>query len=211
VDGSPGLPAAATTLDGGKYGEQELLHLPPLRTDDGANIHSWPDTRSLLSPMPAKVAIETRGMLSVPPSPACPVVDGVVDASHCTGYSPADATAALQAAFHSGAHTVLVKNMSMTPWLLINTVYLGSNQTVKLEAGAVIEAKRFAAFWNDSKAVSAPHPLISTGWTGSFNVTIQGAAGAIIRMVSTARIMVHGWNHRESSGIIRESLGIGNH
>ena len=116
-----------------------------------------------------------------PPPPACPIVDGVVDASRCAGFSADDATSALQSAFHSGAHTVLVKNLG-TPWLVTTTVWLGSNQTVKLSPGTIIEAKRWAPYWNDSKAVSAPHPLISTGWTGSFNLTIQGARGATLRM-----------------------------
>ena len=129
------------------------------------------------------LAVAPALMAAPPPPPAaCPVEGGVVDAARCAGYSPADATDALQAAFHSGAHTVLIKNQSMTPWLLTTTVWLGSNQTVKLSPGAVIEAKRFAPFWNDSKTVSEPHPLISTAQAGSFNVTIQGAAGVIIRM-----------------------------
>jgi hypothetical protein len=51
-----------------------------------------------------------------------------------------------------------------------------------MKTGAVIEAKRWAPYWNDSKAVSRPHPLLSTAQAGSFNVTIRGAPGAIIRM-----------------------------
>lgn len=167
------------------------VHRPPLRTDDGADIHGWPVTAAnLLSPpMPAEPSMATPGIVAVaaappPPPPACPVAEGVVDASRCTGYSPEDATGALQAAFHSGAHTVLVKNQSMTPWILTQTVWLGSNQTIILEAGAVIEAQRFATFWNDSVAPSRPRPLISTAQAGSFNITIKGAAGAILRMVS---------------------------
>jgi hypothetical protein len=118
---------------------------------------------------------------ALPPAPACPSVDGVVDASRCAGFSADDATYALQSAFYSGAHTVLVKNLG-TPWLVTTTIYLGSNQTVKLSPGAIIEAKRWAPYWNDSKPVRRPKPLVSTGRTGSFNVTIQGAKGATIRM-----------------------------
>ena len=69
-----------------------------------------------------------------------------------------------------------------TPWLLTTTVYLGSNQTVKLSPGVIIEAKRWAPFWNDTKPVTEPKPLISTARTGSFNLSIQGAQGATIRM-----------------------------
>ena len=35
--------------------------------------------------------------------------------------------AALQAALHSGAHTVLVRNLG-TPWLVTSVLWLGSNQ-----------------------------------------------------------------------------------
>ena len=115
------------------------------------------------------------------PPPACPVVGGVVDASRCAGWSADDATSALQHAFQSGAHTILIRNLG-TPWLLNTTLYLGSNQTVKLSPGTIIEAKRWAPFWNDSQPVKRPKPLVSTGRTGSFNVTIQGAAGAVVRM-----------------------------
>ena len=125
----------------------------------------------------------TGPVLSVAPPapPLCPVEGGVVDPTRCAGYSAEDATAALQAALHSGAHTVLVRNLG-TPWLVTSVLWLGSNQTLLFSPGAVIEAKRWAAYWNDTKPVTRPHPLLSTGQAGSTNVTLQGAAGAALRM-----------------------------
>jgi hypothetical protein len=114
--------------------------------------------------------------------PACPVVDGVVDVARCAGFNQTgDSTAALQSALHSQAHTVLIRNLG-SPWLVSTTVYLGSNQTVRFSPGATIEAMRWAPFWNDSKAPSKPHPLLSTNHGGSVNVTLQGAPGATLRM-----------------------------
>ena len=52
-----------------------------------------------------------------PPSAACPVVGGVVDASKCGGgFDPANATLALRAALASGAHTVRIPAMGGRPW-----------------------------------------------------------------------------------------------
>ena len=82
------------------------------------------------------------------------MVDGVCDAAHCgPGFAASDSTAALQSAFRSGAHTVIVKNMG-SPWLATNELRLESNQTVQLEAGAIIAIAGTA-----SSNARAPFPL----------------------------------------------------
>lgn len=135
--------------------------------------------------------LETQSSLTLPrappPPPSCPVVGGVCDASRCAdGFSAVDSTLALGTAFASGAHTVLVRNMG-TPWLVTSRLSLAlANQTVLLEAGAVIEAKRFAPFWNNSgsmKPITNPLPLLQTAQAGSTNVSIVGLGpGAALRM-----------------------------
>ena len=120
-------------------------------------------------------------------APPCPVVGGVCDAATCAGGHVAggDSSPALGTAFASGAHTVLVKNMG-SPWLVAGRLSLAlANQTVRLEAGAVIEAQRWVPFWNNSGKpgpIAQPRPLIQTAQAGSTNVSIVGAPGATLRM-----------------------------
>ena len=99
------------------------------------------------------------------PPAACPVVSGVVDASKCAGgFKAGNATAALRAAFTSGANEVRVPNMG-TPWLVASVpgadeasgygpcpadthkwghcpaiyIFNVSNLTIVLEAGAQLQ------------------------------------------------------------------------
>lgn len=138
-----------------------------------------PATLLLLLCLPGLGPSAAPRSLAAPPPP-CSVDGGVVDPTRCAGYSATDATNALQAALHSGAHTVLLRNLG-TPWLVSSVLWLGSNQTLAFSSGAVIEAKRWAPYWNQSN-VDRPHPLISTAQAGSFNITLRGASGAGLRM-----------------------------
>jgi hypothetical protein len=56
------------------------------------------------------------------------------------GYDPQDATAALQAAIHSGASKVIVEDMG-TPWI-VSPIQLAGDQEVVFEKGVVVQAKR---------------------------------------------------------------------
>jgi hypothetical protein len=122
----------------------------------------------------------------------CPVVDGVCDAATCAGgFNANDTTQALQAALHSGASTVLVSNMG-APWLVTQVLYLPrGNMTVQLAAGAIIEAKRYAPFWNNTKQpVTKQKPLISTAHAGSHNITIRGPPPSVLAAADTKPAML---------------------
>lgn len=123
-----------------------------------------------------------RDVTACPNPKTCPV-GGVCDASTClAGFSAADATEPLQSALHSGAALVIVRNMG-TPWLITSTLRLAhANQTLQLEAGVVVEAKRWAPFWNATAPVVRPTPLFETPPSGSRNLTVRGAPGAALRM-----------------------------
>ena len=61
----------------------------------------------------------------------------------------------------------------------------------------MIEAKRWAPYWNNSKNPSQPKPLIATAQAGSHNVTIRGPPPT--RGGSTAVLRMHKYDYINSS------------
>ena len=122
-----------------------------------------------LSAQMATVAIL---LFSLPVSAATPAPEGYLDASKIAQapFDPQDATAALQAAVHSGAPRIWVPNMG-TPWL-IDTVHLASDQEILFEDGVVIESKPGSGFYVDGELFKG---------ASLQNVTLKGY-GATLKM-----------------------------
>ncbi len=86
------------------------------------------------------------------------------------GYDPVDATEAIQSAINSGAKTVTIPNVGR-PWL-VRPIHLASDQTIVLERGVVILAKK--------NAFRGIHDCLLMG-IDIKNVEIRGY-GAVLRM-----------------------------
>lgn len=71
------------------------------------------------------------------------VTEGKISVANAAwwGFDPVDSTAALQDCIDSGAKTVLIPNMGI-PWIISETIQLVSNQTILIENGTVLQAKK---------------------------------------------------------------------